>query len=189
MALTRSLTLDEFLLQPEEQPALEYEQGAITQKMSPKMRHGALQIALCVRFEAHGTPQQIARAFPEVRVTWPREGVSYVPDVIAYLLDRVPTDPDGDLPEDVIVPPDVAVEIPSPGQGLEQQMDRCRWYVAHGVRVSLLAHPARRAVWVFRPDSESGPLEGNAIVDLSDVLDGLSFAAAELFSALRSRPS
>ncbi len=43
MALTRPLTLDEFLLWPEEQPALEFERGAIRQKMSPMARHGSIQ--------------------------------------------------------------------------------------------------------------------------------------------------
>jgi Uma2 family endonuclease len=189
MALTRSLTLDEFLLQPEEQPALEYERGVITQKMSPKMRHAALQTAFTMRFETHGYPQTLVRAFPETRVTWPEEGVSYVPDVIAYLLERVPVDQYGDLPEDVIVPPDVAIEIPSPGQGLETQMDRCRWYVAHGVRASLLAPPARRSVWVFRPGAETGPLVGDAVVDLGDVFEGFSFVVSDVFRALRARPS
>ncbi|MCC7372201.1 MAG: Uma2 family endonuclease [Chloroflexi bacterium] len=188
VAVTRPLTLDEFLLRPEEQPALEYERGAITQKMSPKMRHGALQMALCLRFESSGMPEQHARAFPETRVTWPAEGVSYVPDVIAYRLERVPTDSYGDLPDDVLVPPDVAVETPSPGQGFDAQRERCWWYVKHGVRVSLLVHADRRVVWVFRPGAETGPLTDRAVVDLSDVLDGCSFVVSELFEALRARP-
>lgn len=40
VALTQPLTLDEFLLRPEEKPALEYERGVITQKMSPMPKHG-----------------------------------------------------------------------------------------------------------------------------------------------------
>src|SRR5205085_8782298 len=41
MALTgRRLTLEEFLEQPEAEPALEYADGVVTQKVSPKMYHG-----------------------------------------------------------------------------------------------------------------------------------------------------
>jgi Uma2 family endonuclease len=189
MALTRSLTLDEFLLQPEEQPALEYERGVITQKMSPQPRHGKLQLTLCMRFESYGYPEQLASAFSETRVIWPIEAISYVPDVVVYQPERVPSGPNGEIADYFLVPPDVAIEIPSPGQGLEAQPQRCRWYVAHGVRVSLLAHPDRHAVWVFRPDGETGPLEGDAVVDLGDVFEGFSFVVSDVFRALRARLS
>ena len=185
MALTRPLTLDEFLLRPEEQPALEFERGAVRQKMSPQPRHGRLALLLGLRFEAHGYPKQIASAFVETRVTWPAEGLSYVPDVIAYRVERVPYGADGELVDHLTVPPDVAVEIPSPGQGLDRQLERCRWYVAHGVAVSLLVHPGRHAVWVFRPGTETGLLTGDAVVDLGDVFEGFSFVVSELFAALR----
>jgi Uma2 family endonuclease len=109
--------------------------------------------------------------------------------VIAYLLERVPIAADGEIADHLFIPPDVAVEIPSPGQGLEHQLDRCRWYVAHGVRAALLVHPGRHAVWVFRPGEEIGPLVGDAVVDLGDVFAGFSFVVSELFGALRARPS
>ena len=36
-------TPEEFLLLPEEEPPLEYEDGRVTQKVSPQAEHGALQ--------------------------------------------------------------------------------------------------------------------------------------------------
>ena len=185
MALTGQLTLDEFLLLPEEEPELEYERGVMSQKMAPLGWHGILQGDLYFRFRTHGTPQARATALSEARVTWPEEGISYVPDVIAYRAEREPIDPDGYITNHLTVPPDVAVEIWSPGQGLARQMDRCRWYVAHGVPVSLLVHPDRRTVWMFRPDAESGPLQNDDVIDLGDVFEGLSFTVADLFGALR----
>jgi Uma2 family endonuclease len=188
VALTRPLTLDEFLLQPEEKPALEYERGVITQKMSPMAKHSRLQMVLGIRFETHGYPEQILNAFSEARVTWPAEGISYVPDVIAYRTDRVPYDVDGRLVDRLLTPPDVAVEIRSPGQGLDEQRARCRWYVEHGVKVALLAHPEREAIWVFRPGREIGPLTGAAVVDLAPEIPGFSFVVAELFAVFQRRP-
>ena len=187
MALTEQLTLDEFLRLPEESPELEYERGAVTQKMAPMARHSRLQVGLCIRFEQHGDPLQAVIAFSEARITWLDEGISYVPDVSAYREDRVPADADGDVADQLTVPPDVAVEIWSMGQSLARQMDRCRWYVAHGVAVSLLVHPQRRAIWAFRPGSEIGPLAGQDEVDLRDAFDGLTFSVAELFATLRPR--
>jgi Uma2 family endonuclease len=82
----------------------------------------------------------------------------------------------------------VAVEIASPGQTLGTQMDRCRWYVEHGVPVALLVHPERRAVWTFRPGAESGPLQDADVIDLGDIIPGLAFTVNEVFSGLRARP-
>ena len=127
------------------------------------------------------------------RVAWTVEGVSDVPDVIAYRTERVPTDPNGEIPQHLFEPPDVAVEIASLGQGLAQQQDRCRWYVAHGVPVALLVHPERRAVWTFRPGAEpgmtaeQGSLHGDDLIDLSGVAPELTFTVVDLFSDRRPR--
>lgn len=180
-----NLTLDEFLRLPEEKPALEYERGVISQKMAPLGWHGLLQGDLYFRFRTHGFPQHRVTALTETRVTWTAEGISYVPDVIAYRSERAPKDAEGVFTNNVTVPPDVAVEISSPGQTMAQQMDRCRWYVAHEVPVALLVHPERRTLWTFRPGLESGPLQGAATVDLGDVIDGFSFTVSKLFEALR----
>ena len=187
MAVTGQLTLDEFLRLPEEKPALEYERGVITQKMAPMAWHGRLQFRIGVRFEQHGHPDPIFTAYTETRVTWIGERKSYVPDVIVYFTERAPEEPDGILVDRLTVPPDVAVEIWSEGQVLGDQIERCRWYVGHDVRVSLLVHPHRRVAWTFRPGAESGPLTGPDLVDPSDVSDGLSFTVDELFDELRGR--
>ena len=179
------LTLDQFLRLPEEKPALEFERGVVTQKMAPMGWHGLLQGDFYFRFRMHGFPQSLVTALTETRVTWTSEGISYVPDVIAYRSERVPRDAEGEFTNQVTVPPDVAVEIWSPGQVLGQQTDRCRWYIAHDVPVALLVHPERRAVWTFRPGVESGPLQGSDVIDLGDVFEGLSFSVSELFEALR----
>jgi Uma2 family endonuclease len=185
MAVTGQLTLDEFLRLPEEKPALEYAQGVVSQKMPPMGWHSKLQGELYFRFRMHGYPRRLVSAFSEARVTWPEVRRSFVPDVIAYRVEREPTDPNGLIADHLTVPPDVAVEIWSAGQVLSAQMDRCRWYIAHDVPISLLLHPERRTVWTFRPGVESGPLQAARVVDLSDVFEGLSFSVAELFEALR----
>lgn len=76
------LTLEEFLRLPEEKPALEYFQGRVTQKVSPKGRHSALQAAAVSFVNSVARPGRIAFAFPELRATW--AGASLVPDVAVY---------------------------------------------------------------------------------------------------------
>src|SRR2546427_470977 len=87
------LTLEEFLKLPEEEPALEYEDGEVTQKVSPQGRHSVLQGELVQRVNAFGRPRKLARAFPELRTTF--AGRSRVPDVSVYLWERIPTTSEG----------------------------------------------------------------------------------------------
>ena len=177
----RRLTLEQFLALPEEKPALEFADGEVTQKVSPKARHGMLQFVLAGILTRPG----VSRAFTETRTTY--AGRSFVPDIIAFTLDRIPTDERGEILDDITVPPDVAVEIRSPGQSSSDQVERCRWYVENGVRASLFVDPLQRVVAIFRPDEESGPLAGDDLVDLSDVIPGCTFTVNELFAALRAR--
>ena len=181
------LTLEEFLALPEEKPALEFADGEITAKMSPNMRHGRLEAWIAMRLELGSSGPDPLISFPETRVIF--GGRSYVPDVVVYKASRAPVDDDGEFVEYSRVPPDVAVEITSPGQSIEDQDDRCRWYVANGVTVALRVHPRTRVIRVFRASGESGDLHGEDIVDLEDVAPGLRFTVDELFGALRPRPA
>jgi Uma2 family endonuclease len=76
----RLLTLDEVLRLPEEEPSLEYEDGRVSQKVSPKGKHGALQFEIAGLFDLVARPGKLARVFTEVRVTF--AGASRVPDIV-----------------------------------------------------------------------------------------------------------
>jgi Uma2 family endonuclease len=182
-----ALTLDEFLLLPDEKPALEYERGTVSQKLEPGARHGLIQGEMACLIEPRVRPDRSFFTLIEATVIWQDEDVCYVPDAIAYSRDRVPTDSEGYIADHLIVPPDVAVEVSAPGQSLDTQMDRCRWYVAHGVCLSLLIRLDQYTIWTFRPDTESGPFRDADVVDLDDVIPGFSFVVADLFAALRPR--
>ena len=179
------MTLQEFLDLPERKPALEFEDGVVTRKVSPKARHSILQGTLVQRINRHAEAQKMALAFPELRTTF--GGYSLVPDVAVYLWERIPTDPTGEAEDDVREPPDIAVEIVSPRQTVNQLVRRCVWYVDNGVRVALLVDPDDRSVIVFRPDSRTTALRGNEAVDLSDVIPGFQLVVDDLFASLRIR--
>src|SRR5262249_53029124 len=145
----RRLTLDEFLKLPEEKPALEYDDGVVTQKVSPKMHHGRIQSWLVAAINGYGEPRKLALAFPETRVTFFRPRWSPVPDVGVYRWDRIPLQPDGKLANDSDVPWDIAVEIVSPEQNRADQEDKCRRYIADGVEIALMIDPEREDVVRF----------------------------------------
>src|SRR6266571_4566347 len=154
----RRMTLEEFLRLPEEKPALEFEHGVVTQKVSPKLPHGRLQLTLGRLFDNFAEPIRLAAAFTEPRITF--GGNSVVPDLAVYRWSRMPREEHGELAFDAFDPPDIAVEIRSPGQSLRGQINRCRWYVQNGVEVPLLVDPEDRAVRVFRGDANLSVLRG-----------------------------
>jgi Uma2 family endonuclease len=186
MALVRQgVTLEEFRRLPEQEPALEYEEGRILQKVAPKGRHSRLQYRIAECINRFTEPRTLALAFPEVRVTF--GGRSYVPDVAVYLWDRIPTETTGQIADEFANPPDIAVEIASPEQSVNALVRRCIWYVANGVRVALLVDPADESVLVFRPDQTPRALRGAETLELHDVLPGFALTVQELFDSLRVR--
>src|SRR5688500_11818339 len=118
----RRMTLEEFLELPEEKPALEFFDGEVTQKMSPMGRHSVLQWERVRRCNLIGIPRRLFMAFIELRATY--GGQSTVPDVSVYRWDRIPRTERGEVADRFLEPPDVAVEIASPGQGVNELVSR-----------------------------------------------------------------
>jgi Uma2 family endonuclease len=187
VVLTRTeLTLEEFLRLPEKKPALEYEDGEVTQKMSPKRRHATLQAATAEMFNVFARPRRLGRAFTEQRVVLPSR--SYVIDVAYYSMDRIPVDAEGDVEDGSFEElPDIAVEILSPRQEVTPLLRRCAWYVGNGARAALFVDGADRTVFLFRPGDSVRPIRGDQAIELDDVLPGLRLTAGDLFAALRLR--
>ena len=180
----RRSTLEEFLALPEEKPALEFNpDGTITQKVSPKGKHSGLQDGLLELINGFARPRRLARALPELRTVFGR--AAYVPDVAVYRWDRIAWTAEGELPDDFTEPPDIAVEIVSPGQSVTTLVRKCVWYVENGVKLALLVDPMDRSVLVFRPSALPRPLRDTDPIDLSEVLPEFQATVDQLFSALK----
>lgn len=178
----KTLTLEEFLRLREKKPALEFEEGRVTQKVSPKTKHSRLQYRLSEAVNVLAEPAKLAFAFPELRETYAER--SYVPDVSVFTWQRLPRDEHGELLDDVFVPPDIAIEILSPGQNVNALVRRCLWYVGNGVRLALLVDPYARTVRRFLPDEQPITLTGADPVDFGDILPGFDLTVEQLFASL-----
>jgi Uma2 family endonuclease len=183
-ATEKGLTLEQFLRLPEKKPALEYDDGAVTQKVSPRFRHARLQGELTTLVNQFGGPRKLALALPELRTTYDRR--STVPDVAIYVWDRIGRTSDGQYVDEYFTPPDIAIEIASPDQSATSLVRRCLWYAAHGVRVALLIDPDDQNVMLFRPNAVPQPLRGDDPIDVADVLPGFELRVAELFAVLKA---
>ena len=187
MVLRQGLTLEEFLNLPEQEPALEFADGEITQKVSPQGRHSRLTHGLDIFFWRELEVPGIALVFPELRVTFARG--SRVPDFVVYRWDRVSCTAEGDVVDQFTDPPDVAVELASPEQSLTTLADKCAWYVANGVPIALLVEPDARAVRVYRPGAPVAVLRDGDAIDFDAVFPGAALRVSDLFAAMRPRRS
>lgn len=180
--LERQLTLKKFLKLPEEKPALEFMHGVVTQKAMPKAKHGALQVILAQLINEFARPRRLAFAFSELRATF--ASASVVPDISVFHWLRIGRDAKGEPLDDVFEPPDIAIEIASPGQRVARLVERCGWYVNNGVRIALMVNPRDHSVTLFRPDETPLTLLGDVAIDLSEVIPGFQLTVKTLFDAL-----
>ena len=181
--IEQPVTLEEFLKLPEKKPALEYEDGRVTQKVSPKGQHSLLQASLVASLNAFLRPRGIAVAFTELRATY--AGRSLVPDVSVYRWERIPRNETGEVADDFLQPPDIAIEIVSPQQSVNRLIRRCTRFNDDGVDVALLVDPSDRSVMLFRPGARPQSLSGDDAVNLTDVLPGLQLTVRDLFDSLK----
>lgn len=187
MAIVQTgLTLDELLKLPEAKPALEYLDGVVTQKTVPSGPHGELQAELAFLFKLFLRQYPIARVYTELRTNQTRRS-SLVPDLAVYLLDRIPTTADGKVADDFWAPPDLAVEIGSPGQAVNWLNDRANLLLSTGVRVVFIVEPCREMVRIARPGNPIASYQHDDVVTVEDVLPGFSFIVRDLFAALQVR--
>ena len=181
----QTMTLDEFLALPDEKPALEWEDGRITQKMPPDQPHGVLQSHLAASLIILLEPGGQLLVATELRWTLaPR--FSRVPDVVVYRRDRAARDARGRLRHVAITePPEMTVEIISPGETTASQLRRCEQFVAAGVKIALLVDPDEESVGIVRRDRTMHVVRGPERIDLGEVLPGIDLTAEQLFESLR----
>src|SRR4051794_2702244 len=181
MAVTpQRMTLARFLELPEVKPALELRQGVVSQKMPPSGPHSSIQMWFGAQVYNYGELRGLAQAFTEARVIL--NGDAYVPDVIVFVVDRVQVDESGRYPFYFTLPPDLILEVVSPGQTVSSQLDKCLELIEHGVRVALLVDPERMAVHVLRRQAASGPLGWGHGIDVADVIPGFELTTDDLLS-------
>ena len=151
------LSLKQFLRLPEAKPALEYLQGKVVQKVSPKTTHSVLQTRLGSRILDYAMPRGLGQPYIELRCTFGGRVDRPRPRVL-----RPGANPQGrawQAGRRRLPPPDLAIEILSPGQTLKNlgaKLSRC---VRDGVRLGWLIQPRRSRVFVFRPDRPVETLE------------------------------
>ncbi|MHC5825041.1 MAG: Uma2 family endonuclease [Nostoc sp.] len=174
------LTLQEFLNLPPGEGDITYElvDGQAIPKMSPKKFHSKLTRALLNLIEQ--CCEGKGEVCPELAVALTRRGRDWmpIPDILYISNERLP--PDWDQEGACSVPPDLVIEIISPGQTFGQMAAKAKDYLdAKVLRVWVLDSKAR-SITVFYPDAAPQTYMGEELLKDS-LFEGLEFTVEQVF--------
>lgn len=187
MTTRTGLTLDQFLCQPETKPASEYIDGEVIQKPMPDGEHGLLQSFLIEVLRAFLRRTQLGVAIPEWRCIFGPIGNerAFVPDIGVALRASLRPESRG-VGGHLLGPPDLAIEVLSPGQSVAEFADKLQFYLLHGVRLVWVFDPDQESVRVFAPGEDPRLLSGEDVLDGGAVLPGLTLTVGELFADMHA---
>ncbi len=174
------LTLPEFLNLSSGEGDITYElvDGQAIPKMSPKFFHAKLTRVLLNLIEQ--LCEGKGEVCPEWAVALTRRGQDWmpIPDILYISYERLPANWDED--KACPVPPDLVIEIISPGQTFGQMAAKAKDYLdAKVLRVWVLDSKAR-SITVFYPDAAPQTYMGEELLTDS-LFEGLEFTVEQLF--------
>lgn len=80
----------------------------------------------------------------------------------------------------VPMPPDLAVEVVSPGDSAKEIEEKIQDYLRHGVRLIWVMYPSLKSIIVRKPGAMT-ELSGEDMLDGGDVLPGFKVKVSEIF--------
>ncbi len=182
MTTATKLTLDEFLALPETEPPSEYICGEVVQKSMPSFEHGLIAAGLIIELGNHLARSGEGVVVPEVRHASRDEQRAYLPDVGVILREHRPQR--GTRARALDLPPDLAIEVLSPGDRPGRVAERLAFYLRAGVRLVWIIDPEERTLDAHRPGEPSQHYAGEGIVTGVPVLAEFELDLGKLFGLL-----
>lgn len=178
--ISQNLTLAEFLKQPETNPPQEYIEGQIIQKPMPQGEHSAIQTELASAINQTLKPNQIARAFCELRCTFGERSI--VPDIAVFLREHIPRQTDGKIANTFSLAPDWTIEILSPKQNQTQVTKNILHCLKHQTELGWLINPSEESVFVYYQDQRPDIFDDKAVqLPVPSFAESFKIAVGELF--------
>jgi Uma2 family endonuclease len=170
---------------PDTEPPTEWILGRAVQKVSPKRKHGFIQIWLGARLQQWAQGRGAVSSEWQFRLAPPRELVRpLVPDIAYLSAERI-----GDAPEEEVeaplAAPSVAVEILSPEDKPAHVRHKTEVYLAAGSDAVIVVDPAAETVVVH--DAHETRSFGRGQRFEHAALPGFGFDVSEMFDAMRLR--
>jgi Uma2 family endonuclease len=179
---TRLITADEFFgMRPPPGIKQQLVRGEIEPMSFAGGEHAAVAAEIAALIRNHAKPRGLGRVFTEVGVVTETDPDTVrAPDAAFIRAERLPLI--ARFEKFLRIPPDLVVEVTSPGdRPTEIEAKNAEW-LAFGVRLLWQVNPAGRTVTVHRPGTESTTLTAADEIDGGDVLPGFRCRVAEFFA-------
>lgn len=147
---SKSLTLEEFLQQPDTKPASEYIDGQVIQKHMPKADHGIVQTDLATAINAVLKQKKQGRAITELRCTFGDRSI--VPNITVLPWSAIPRNENGKASGELFAAPEWMIEVLSQGQSQTKVVKKILHALEHGTQIGWLIDPAEDCVFSYTPD-------------------------------------
>lgn len=154
--------------------------GELIEMTPPGGMHGEIALRFGRYLQAHAEDHRLGRVMVESGY-WLERNPDTVrgPDVSFLAADRVP--PEG-LPEGFFPgPPDLAVEVVSPGDSDVEVQDKVMNYLASGTRLVWIVRPRQRTVTIYHPDGSARILRETETLEGEEVVPGFAMPLRDLF--------
>ena len=175
-------TAEELLHLPTTGRRLELVKGKVYEMPPPGARHGNVAMRIGMLLSVHVRDNHLGVVFAAETGFILRRDPDTVraPDASFVAGNRLP---EGGLPEGYLdTPPDLAVEVLSPGDTRREVREKAEDWLRAGTRLVWVIDPATRSVTVYRTAQELVVLSENDTLDGGEVLPGFSCEIRELFA-------
>ena len=180
LQVNHKLTLQEFLNLPLGEGDITYElvDGQAIPKMSPKFFHAKLTFILCNLIKQWCLDK--GEVWSEWSIILTRNGRDWVPtpDLLYVSYQRLPDN--WNQNEACPVPPELVIEIISPGQTFAQMVSKARDYLDAGVLRVWVVDIEARSIAVFYPDAAPNTYVSDEIIT-DPLFKGLEFIVEAVF--------
>ena len=176
----RALTAEEFWHLPGDGKRRELVRGEVVEELPPGGKHGAVALELGARLRGwtRGGPGGFAGVESEFVLRRDPHTVRG-PDVSYVRAARIPS---GGVPERFWeIPPDLAIEVVSPGESAETVREKVRDYLETGTPLVWVVYPKTREVVVHTPDGLARAYGPGDTLEGFDLLPGFVCPVGELF--------
>jgi Uma2 family endonuclease len=175
----RWVTAEEFSRIPNDDYHYELVEGRVVRVSPPGSRHAVLAMQIAAILHGYVMEHGLGRAMMPAGFTLARNPDTVrEPDVAFVRQDRIPEAgiPDGYWPG----PPDLTIEVRSPGDRPSEIRTKVDDYLARGVRLVWVVDP-KKTVTTYAPQSSPVTLGVDDVLDAGDVVPGFTCPVGRIF--------
>ena len=181
MSTTRAMTEADLMALPDDGCKRELVDGEITVTSPAGPPHGRTNTRLSARLQMWAERHELGDVYCSSTGFWMSSGNLRVPDVSFIARARLPLPGQRGFSP---VPPDLAVEVLSPGDSGRYLLDKVGEYLASGVRLVWIIDPEDRRAVVYRSLTDVRTLAEDDELDGEDVVPGFRCRLAEILPAV-----